>query len=1145
MKLFFSPVPHQEAIDFLKSRSAVTKDVFNTLAPELKGLAFVITGIDDAIQLQAAKNILAKLPAGTNYNDVRDELIALLPFSGAKAERRAELLLRHWGGIAYAQAQYRTLDRQRDVFPWWQYVNMNDNRVRATHVALGGIVLRHDSPFWQTHFPPWEPMCRCSIVGLMDGDVEAIREAEKGKPADEQSVLEGPLLDKLLESHTLIRGMNNVYDVRTPAEKGEAWVGWSPEDLTKGIDLAKIEKALDADVWKKLVHFWDSKWIEPGLTVRQWLTKVAKPTSPPAPAPAPPPPAPPMVLPGLGTTLWLSPNTWPKPLLKLPGNPTTLWLDPKQWPKPLLKLPGNPTTLWLNPKTWPKKPRKPRTKKAAPVPVAPAAADPAALTPLIPAPDALKPYKKLGGSTGAELQQAEDGSLWVVKRGNSASHIREEFLADQLYAAAGVRVPPAQLFETEKGPVKVAQYIEGQTLAAWQKTATPAQQAETLRQIRDAFAVDALLGNWDVAGAGNDNLLIDKDGQPWRIDNGGSLRYRAQGSLKTPQEWKPEVRDLRTMRESSVNAQTARLFTGLTDEDLARQTETRLLPARDGLLALTAQDPALRGMLEARLDWMRRNLVPYTESEIAAISAAGVRGHCQLGDEDAVEDLNALHWVEKNSSGKDVTRIRLKLTESGSAQIVATVGGEMTAPASPAGQPAAITDAYWQQLLPVLKHVGYHAASDKIYNPAKLAALTTLKPQLTALAATDPAQAKHYLDQITQIEAATLSHTPPPAGTMAAYVPPAPAAAAPAPARRGMGIQSVKYEYTPKDLTDGRAESRAGAIWTTHAYQIDRPEASISFVPWKLANGQDSPAAYALRGYVDVTVPGLPDKAALAKAQALLKELGVDTTAAPAARRELLYLQKGLRLAKPTDQGWQAIANGPEHDHEKVESLKAWISQKMGISLPAPGSPNYEPDGKTASSGKGWRVFERWDRPAESIRADLPGYALCHQTSAPNLAALVKAWMDNGGQVSNTVERLRTGISINSGMSPTMDLDTGGANYFFTRIRPPSYVQGFTRGFVFKIDALARMDAISYGGDYFGNVTPSNKAPRALDPSQWTQFSKSGGNETIFKNGLDVLDDIQAIRCNQKEAKEITKHLKAAGIINLPDGRPVSALFTP
>jgi SPP1 gp7 family putative phage head morphogenesis protein len=298
MKLFFEPIPHQEALDFLRTRPAVTRAVFDDLSDELKAIAFVVTGIDDATQLQTVKNILSKLPAGTNYEDVKEQIIAVLPWAGPRAERRAELLLRHWGGIAYAAAQYRIMDRQRDVFPWWQYVTMGDGRVRATHIALNGIILRADSPFWQGHYPPWEPLCRCSVIPLSDADVEQIREEEKSKPRDTRTVLEGAILDKLLASNTLIRGMNNVYDVRTPAQKGASWVGWDPANLAAGLSIAKEQTRLSPLVFGKLMQFLKAQDLGQGVSVWDWWlarqpggrpAAVPVPAAVPAPVPAPVP----------------------------------------------------------------------------------------------------------------------------------------------------------------------------------------------------------------------------------------------------------------------------------------------------------------------------------------------------------------------------------------------------------------------------------------------------------------------------------------------------------------------------------------------------------------------------------------------------------------------------------------------------------------------------------------------------------------------------------------------------------------------------------------------------------------------------------------------------------------------------------------
>jgi hypothetical protein len=53
-----------------------------------------------------------------------------------------------------------------------------------------------------------------------------------------------------------------------------------------------------------------------------------------------------------------------------------------------------------------------------------------------------------------------------------------------------------------------------------------------VKGVYEGFVADAWLANWDAVGIGYDNLLVGPDGAAIRIDVGGSLLYRAQGSPK-------------------------------------------------------------------------------------------------------------------------------------------------------------------------------------------------------------------------------------------------------------------------------------------------------------------------------------------------------------------------------------------------------------------------------------------------------------------------------------------------------------------------------------------------------------------------------------------------------------------------------------
>ena len=242
------------------------------------------------------------------------------------------------------------------------------------------------------------------------------------------------------------------------------------------------------------------------------------------------------------------------------------------------------------PRAQPEPATAPATEPAAPeVPEVPEARFPESL-------DGLRTVRSLGGSTGAVLVEDRTGRRFVLKRGNSADHVREEFAADQIHRAAGASVPEARLYEEGGRPAKLAEFIEGRSLADYLRGATEEQRAATLRQLGEHFAVDSLLGNWDVAGLGLDNILVDATGKPWRIDNGGALRYRAQGTAKKPTEWGEFATELWSLRDPDANEQTASAFAGLSIYDIARQLEKL-----DQAKLIAAAPESVRGVIEARL----------------------------------------------------------------------------------------------------------------------------------------------------------------------------------------------------------------------------------------------------------------------------------------------------------------------------------------------------------------------------------------------------------------------------------------------------------------------------------------------------------------------------------------------------------------
>lgn len=222
----------------------------------------------------------------------------------------------------------------------------------------------------------------------------------------------------------------------------------------------------------------------------------------------------------------------------------------------------------------------------------------------LPDPDTLKAIKLLPGSTNPVLAQAPNGSKWVQKggSGSKAGHLRNEAEADNVYRALGVDVPDGGLVETPGGPIKLAEFIEGgETLAQYEASAGK-EAAQGIRdQVAQNFVVDALMANWDVAGLNNDNILI-KDGKAYRIDNGGALAYRAQGALKG-NDFGGTVKELQTLRDPTINPNTAKIYKNLTDDQIQQQLKD-VVSKRDAVLA-AIKDDNTRGIMEKRLDHLK------------------------------------------------------------------------------------------------------------------------------------------------------------------------------------------------------------------------------------------------------------------------------------------------------------------------------------------------------------------------------------------------------------------------------------------------------------------------------------------------------------------------------------------------------------
>lgn len=220
-----------------------------------------------------------------------------------------------------------------------------------------------------------------------------------------------------------------------------------------------------------------------------------------------------------------------------------------------------------------------------------------------------KVIKSLGGSTGALLVEDNYGNKFVKKKGKDKEHIRAEYMALKMYQYFGVKVPFVQEFDEEEGAIYTYYYDSMSPLGS-----NPIP--DYVRQsVSTGFAVDALLGNWDVVGMDYDNILVNPyNGLVVRVDVGGSLNKRAQGENK---EFGEEVTELDTLLNPDINPTAAKVFAGV---NVQLAIKDAILKYDDNAKEFIMNDPhissAMKMMIDKRVDYLRSRVTKSPPSSL-------------------------------------------------------------------------------------------------------------------------------------------------------------------------------------------------------------------------------------------------------------------------------------------------------------------------------------------------------------------------------------------------------------------------------------------------------------------------------------------------------------------------------------------------
>jgi uncharacterized protein len=206
-------------------------------------------------------------------------------------------------------------------------------------------------------------------------------------------------------------------------------------------------------------------------------------------------------------------------------------------------------------------------------------------------------YGEQKGSNPGGFYADDKGNKWYVKIPKTKANVQADLLANRLYSIVGAAVPYERPVKVNGAPAIASAVLAQNAMPL--NTFNANGQAQAAMELRKNFAADAWLANWDVVGLAKDNVLIDDAGNVWRVDQGGTLMYRAQGELKPFPSMKVDEWD--TLRDPNLNPQSASVFAGMSDEELSKSID-RVLAVPDEVIKKAAEDAGMEHIGQRLID---------------------------------------------------------------------------------------------------------------------------------------------------------------------------------------------------------------------------------------------------------------------------------------------------------------------------------------------------------------------------------------------------------------------------------------------------------------------------------------------------------------------------------------------------------------
>ncbi len=186
----YGSVPFQEQIEFFRRKLKLPSEDWTQLYQQAHDLGFVVAGANrDDLVADFFEAVDQAISQGTTREQFLKDFDAIVAKYGwnYKGTRgwRSNIIYQTNLRMSYAGGRYRQLKANTQAIPYWTYRHSNLDKVpRILHITpapagWNGLTLRHDDPWWDTHWPPNGWGCTCYVSGT---DARGLARAGKSGP---------------------------------------------------------------------------------------------------------------------------------------------------------------------------------------------------------------------------------------------------------------------------------------------------------------------------------------------------------------------------------------------------------------------------------------------------------------------------------------------------------------------------------------------------------------------------------------------------------------------------------------------------------------------------------------------------------------------------------------------------------------------------------------------------------------------------------------------------------------------------------------------------------------------------------------------------------------------------------------------------